>query len=210
MTQGSAPSVEMPRSSFGKYRLLAQIGRGGMAEAYVAVASGPAGFNKLFVVKRMLPTLSADASYRTMFLQEARLAARLNHPNVVQTYEVGDFDGSIYMAMEYLEGQPLHRVRKALLRDGRVLSQWTWARVACEMLAGLHYAHELRDFDGSTAPRRASRREPTERLHHLRRSGEGARLRNREGRARWRQDAGRRLQGKVLVHGARAIRRRRD
>ena len=147
MAQSNLASKTTP--GFGKYRLLAQIGKGGMAEAFIANAAGPAGFNKLFVVKRMLATLSEDASYRAMFLQEARLAARLNHPNVVQTYEVGEEDGVIYMAMEYLEGQPLHRVRRALAKDGRNLSQWTWARAAAEILAGLHYAHELRDFDGA-------------------------------------------------------------
>src|SRR5688572_24605126 len=99
MGQAMAPVTANVTASFGKYRLLAQIGRGGMAEAFIGMASGPAGFNKLFVVKRMLPALSEDENYRAMFLQEARLAARLNHPNVVQTYEVGDFEGCIYMAM---------------------------------------------------------------------------------------------------------------
>jgi serine/threonine-protein kinase len=136
-------------ADFGKYRLLVRIGHGGMAEVYVAMASGPAGFNKLFVVKRLLPALAADEEYRAMFLQEARLAARLNHPNVVATYEVGEHDGHIFTAMEYLEGQPLHRLRRALATRNRFLQPATCVRVACGVLAGLHYAHELRDFDGT-------------------------------------------------------------
>ena len=80
-----------------KYRLLLRLGRGGMAEVHIAVARGPAGFNKLVVVKRLLPALASDEGFREMFMQEARLAARLNHPNIVQTYEVGDApDGKGY------------------------------------------------------------------------------------------------------------------
>ncbi len=136
-------------ADFGKYRLLAGIGTGGMAEVFIAVASGPGGFNKLFVIKRLLPAMASDPNYRSMFVQEARLAARLNHPNVVQTYEVGEHDGIIYIAMEYLEGQPLSRLRRALAKDARRLHPTTCIRIASEALAGLHHAHELRDFDGT-------------------------------------------------------------
>ncbi len=135
--------------TFGKYKLVARIGNGGMAEVFIAVANGPAGFNKLVVIKRLLPKIAADVSYRSMFVHEARLAARLNHPNVVQTYEVGEHQGIIYMAMEYLEGQPLSRVRRALANAGRRLRPSTCMRIAADVLGGLHHAHELRDFDGS-------------------------------------------------------------
>src|SRR5438045_8873586 len=123
---------------FGKYRLLASIGSGGMAEVFIAVASGPGGFNKLFVIKRLLPAMATDEGYRSMFVQEARLAARLNHPNVVQTYEVGEHEGIIYIAMEYLEGQPLQRIRRQMAKESRRLHPTTWMRVAADALAGLH------------------------------------------------------------------------
>src|SRR5262245_48314066 len=71
--------------AFGKYQLFASLGRGGMADVFLAVSRGPMGFNKLVVIKRLRPALAEEASFRNMFLDEARLAARLNHPNVVHT-----------------------------------------------------------------------------------------------------------------------------
>lgn len=126
----------------GKYRLIASLGRGGMAEVYLAVVSGPAGFNKLQVVKLLRPHLAPEAEFVTMFLDEARLAARLNHPNVVQTNEVGEANGSYFISMEYLEGQALSRIIRHAPRD-------VLLRVISDALAGLHYAHELADYDGS-------------------------------------------------------------
>src|SRR6516162_2652536 len=94
----------------GKYQLIAQLGRGGMSEVYLAVARGPAGFNKLAVLKRLLPALAAEPDFLAMFLDEARLAAQLNHPNIVQTNEVGVEAGKYFIAMEYLDGQPLVKI----------------------------------------------------------------------------------------------------
>ncbi len=133
----------------GKYRLLLRLGRGGMAEVYVAVARGLAGFNKLVVVKRLLPAMASDDGFREMFMQEARLAARLNHPNVVQTLEVGLHDDGMFLAMEYLEGQPLSRLVRSLQQNQKKLHVATCVRIACDVLAGLHHAHELKDFDGA-------------------------------------------------------------
>ena len=130
----------------GKYRLLVRLGRGGMAEVYVAVARGPAGFNKLVVVKRLLASLADDEGFVEMFMQEARLAARLNHPNVVATYEVGQADDGMFLAMEYLEGQPLSRIVRALAADERRLHPSTCVRIACDMLAGC-------SISDSTAPK---------------------------------------------------------
>ena len=87
-----------------KYRLIAEIGRGGMADVYLAVVQGPAGFNKLVVVKQIRAQLADDPDFLAMFLDEGRLAARLNHPNVVQTNEVGEDGRRYFIAMEYLEG----------------------------------------------------------------------------------------------------------
>src|SRR5262249_22455288 len=85
----------------------------------------------------------------SMFLDEARLAARLNHPNIVQTNQVGGAGSHYFIAMEYLEGQPLHRVLTRLSRSGSAVPLSVYLRILVEVLAGLHYAHELRDYDGA-------------------------------------------------------------
>jgi eukaryotic-like serine/threonine-protein kinase len=135
--------------SLGKYRFVATLGHGGMAEVFLAVAMGPAGFNKLQVIKRLRPNLAEDPDLCAMFLDEARLAARLNHRNVVQTNEVDRVDGQYFMAMEYLDGQPLHRVLVQAKKLGRPLPPAAISRVLCDTLAGLHYAHQLTDYDGA-------------------------------------------------------------
>jgi serine/threonine-protein kinase len=132
--------------ALGKYRLIAEIGRGGMADVYLAVVQGPAGFNKLVVIKKTRPELARDAEFLTMFLDEARLAARLNHPNVVHTTEVGQDGDRYFIAMEYLDGQPLNRIRSRCHAAFPLSMQ---VRVMADTLAGLHHAHELCDFDGT-------------------------------------------------------------
>ncbi|MEJ7733907.1 MAG: serine/threonine-protein kinase [Polyangiaceae bacterium] len=136
-------------NAFGKYQLLADLGHGGMADVYLAVARGPVGFNKLVVIKRLRPHLAEEPEFLAMFLDEARLAARLNHPNVVQTNEVGEEHGSYFIAMEYLDGQPLHRIMHRAARRGMQVPLEAWLRILCDALAGLHHAHELTDFDGT-------------------------------------------------------------
>jgi eukaryotic-like serine/threonine-protein kinase len=137
-------------TTFGKYQLIADLGQGGMADVFLAVAKGPVGFNKLVVIKRLRSHLADDAEFVGMFLDEARLAARLNHPNIVGTYEVGEVDNQFYIAMEYLEGQPLTRMRRRVKRsNGLDWSLEAEARVLAEVLSGLQYAHELSDYDGT-------------------------------------------------------------
>jgi serine/threonine-protein kinase len=131
----------------GKYTPLARLGDGGMADVFLAVARGPAGFNKLAVIKRLRN--AEDLSHVQMFLDEARLSARLNHPNIVQTYEVGETHGKFFMAMEYLEGQSLHALLAWLARRSEGLGDTIAAFVAEQILRGLHYAHELADYDGT-------------------------------------------------------------
>jgi serine/threonine-protein kinase len=145
MTSTGIPAVLAPE--LGKYHLIAELARGGMGNVYLAVAQGPGGFHKLLVVKELRPELTDDETYIAMFLEEARLAARLTHPNIVQTNEV-DSDGSRhYMIMEYLDGRSLHRVAKYLARQGG-LPIGAHLRVIANALLGLHYAHELCGFDG--------------------------------------------------------------
>src|SRR5205085_1092273 len=97
-------------SDSGKYRFIVDLGSGGMGDVFLAVAQGVGGFNKLQVIKRLRPELADDAEFLQMFLYEARLAARLNHPNIVQTNEVGEEGGRYFIAMEFLEGQSLASV----------------------------------------------------------------------------------------------------
>ncbi len=132
----------------GKYRLIAELGQGGMATVYLAVALGTSGFRKLAVVKLIRPQYAADPDLIEMFLDEARLCARLNHPNIVQTYDVGIDDGQHLMAMEYLDGVSFNAAISRLGRDGGVLAFPLRARVLIEVLEGLRYAHELKDYDG--------------------------------------------------------------
>ncbi len=140
-------SVEEVPRQLGSYRIIAKLGAGGMANVYLGMQSGMAKFKKLVVVKVLHPNHVANAEFLSMFLNEARLAARLNHPNVVNTYEVGEDDGRHFMAMEYLEGQPFNAVIKKIGRDKIPCDHVL--KVLVDVLAGLHYAHELRDFDGT-------------------------------------------------------------
>ena len=133
----------------GKYRVFANLGRGGMADVLLGVAQGPKGFNKLLVVKRLRPVLAEDPAMVSMFLDEARLAARLNHPNLIHTYEIGEEAGGYFIAMEYLEGRTLSLIFDALRETSSSLPPWIWAKILAEALAGLHHAHELCDYDGS-------------------------------------------------------------
>jgi serine/threonine-protein kinase len=145
-------SVSPDASLSRRYRLIAEIGRGGMAEVYLAVSQGPGGFNKLVVVKKALQDLALQPEILAMFLDEARLAARMNHPNVVQTYELGEEDGRQFIAMEHLDGQPYSRILVRLRSQSGGLESMSLAhhvRIILDALAGLHHAHELRDFDGT-------------------------------------------------------------
>jgi eukaryotic-like serine/threonine-protein kinase len=147
----SSSSLIGPKlAAFGKYRLVAEIGQGGMAEVYLAVMEGPGSFTKLIALKILRPAFAEDPDGLAMFLDEARLAARLDHPNVVQTYEVGAAENRHYIAMEYLDGQPFSRTLRSS-RNGEQcqLPIEMSLRVIAETLAGLHHAHELSDFDGT-------------------------------------------------------------
>jgi serine/threonine-protein kinase len=147
MTALTKPNPKV-RPRIGPYQLLAKIGEGGMGTVHLTKLDGPAGFNKLAVVKELRADLVGSSEFVEMFLNEARLAARLTHPNVVHTYGANEDDGRLYIAMEYLDGQPWSRVRHALWTN-RSLPLAMHLKVLAETLAGLHYAHELTDYDGT-------------------------------------------------------------
>ena len=129
-----------------RIELIAPIGRGGMAEVSLVSMQSASGVTKLAALKRIWPELACDPDFVAMFLDEAKLAVRLNHPNVVQTYEVFCQGDQLTRAMEYLEGQPLTRV---LTRVYRELGLEQRLRIVCDILAGLDHAHNLCDYDGT-------------------------------------------------------------
>jgi serine/threonine-protein kinase len=147
--RASSPDVGEPQEVAGKYRLFARLGQGGMADVFLANAHGPMGFNKLVVVKRLRAGLVDQPDVVTMFLDEAKLAARLTHANIVHTYEVGEQDGDYFIAMEYLEGQPLHRIIARAKETHTSVPEPVWLKITCDALVGLHHAHEARDYDGT-------------------------------------------------------------
>src|SRR3954452_21553827 len=131
----------------GRYQLVGLLGEGGMARVYLAFARGPVGFDKLVVVKQVRPELAWDQDFVTMFFDEARIAARLQHPNVIHTYEVVEEAGQYHLVMEYLEGQTLTDIFKKVGRTHMPLEDHLW--ILTQVLAGLQYAHELSDYDGT-------------------------------------------------------------
>lgn len=140
----------MPRQ-LGRYQLLGQLALGGMAEIHLARLAGEAGFEKTVVVKRLLPELVASPAFVAMFLDEGKLVARLDHPNICEVHELGRDGAEYFLAMPYLDGVPVTELI-ARPRDPDRISEM---RVACSVIlqacAGLHHAHELRDADGHPA-----------------------------------------------------------
>jgi len=133
---------------FGKYTLFERIGRGGMADVFKARIQGPAGFERTFVVKRILPHLSDDPSFTKMFIDEAKIAAKLSHPNIIQVFELGSVDDEYFMSMEYVRGHDLAETMRTLwARVGPPRPELV-AYVGREMCRALAYAHEFTSEDG--------------------------------------------------------------
>ncbi|MFN0253783.1 MAG: protein kinase domain-containing protein [Kofleriaceae bacterium] len=142
-------------SRLGRYELITQIGQGGMAEVQLAIQRGPAGFEKLVVVKLIHENLATQKAFVDMLLEEARMAALVKHPNVVDIYDLGQAEGRYFIAMEYLEGEPLLAVLRAG-RDGKRLDALSTGRLIADTAEGLDAAHELRTMAG----------DPIELVHH--------------------------------------------
>src|SRR5580658_6438962 len=100
-------TTAVAQQRIGRYELLARLATGGMGEIFLARLEGAAGFEKLYVVKRILPHLADDVRFRQMLIAEARIASRLAHANICQVYELGETEGQLYIVMEYLEGVTL-------------------------------------------------------------------------------------------------------
>ncbi len=133
----------------GRFELVTKLATGGMAELFLARERGLAGLERLVVIKRILPHLADNPSFIEMFLREARIIARLNHPNVVQIYELGEENGSYYIAMEYIHGSTVREMQVLAERDGVELPVEVAVSVIDRACRGLHAAHELRDLEGN-------------------------------------------------------------
>jgi eukaryotic-like serine/threonine-protein kinase len=150
LSQSSAGQDEQLPRQFGKYTLLRAIASGGMAKVYLALQRAVAGFEKLVVIKRILPELSRDQAFVEMLLHEARTAATLNHPNVVQTFDVGEVEGTYFIAMEHINGEDIRSVVRAMKRVGATEFPLEHAlSIMLGVCAGLAYAHEKRDLEGN-------------------------------------------------------------
>ncbi len=134
----------------GRYELLMELAKGGMAELYLGRLHGVGGFTRLVAIKRILPHLAEDKVFHDMFLNEGQIAAHLSHPNICQVHELGEDNGSLFLAMEYLDGVPWDALIKQMPRNLETLR--LVAGVIAQACEGLHYAHELKDVDGTPTP----------------------------------------------------------
>jgi len=142
------PRAGLP-SQLGKYTLVRQLATGGMAELFVAVQKGAFGFEKLVVVKRILPALTGDRTLIEMLLHEGRVAATLSHPNIVQIFDIGVVDGSHFIAMEHVHGEDLRSIVRQMKAQNVLEFPIEHAlSVVLGVCAGLAYAHEKRGLDG--------------------------------------------------------------
>jgi len=136
----------------GRYELCFELASGGMATVYLARTHGSSGFEKLVALKRIHPHLAKEKQYIEMFLDEAKIASRITHPNVCSVFDFGHADGEYYIAMEYLVGEPLSRLygRVARIKEQRrhPLMPLRMAGIIAHACEGLHAAHELKDANG--------------------------------------------------------------
>lgn len=153
MSPASDPQASMhrvigPGDVLGRYELLLPVAAGGMAMVWAARLKGSRGFHKIVAVKTMLPKLSEDAQFEKMFLDEATLASRIHHPNVVEVLDLGEQNGVLFIAMEWVDGVPLNQLMKAAKGTG--IPGPVAIHIITHAAEGLQSAHELRDDDGRT------------------------------------------------------------
>lgn len=140
-------STELPQQ-FGDYSILGHLATGGMAEVYVAHKRGIRGFEKIVVIKRVRPELLGDSVATSHFLDEARLVATLEHPNIAQVYEIGSVNKTYFFVMEYVDGADLRQLMAQTSRTKKRISLADAVYITTHVCAALHYAHEKCDADG--------------------------------------------------------------
>lgn len=133
---------------FGKYLLLEKLATGGMAQLYKGKMIGVEGFEKLVAIKQILPHLAEEKEFVNSFIDEAKLAAMLHHQNIVQIYDFGNMEGTYYIAMEYMQGKDLRMIVNRAKEKDRPLRFELSLFIISQILAGLDYAHKMKDFEG--------------------------------------------------------------
>src|SRR4051812_114924 len=143
MSTGESPSLP---TQLGGFEIIRRLGAGGMAEVFLAKKQGAEGTHKILVLKRVLPAHGASRRFRAMFVEEALLATRLNHPNIVQVYEFNDYgDEGLLLSMEYVEGPDLGKLMSAAKAKATRIPPWVGAYLVSEVGKGIHYAHERKE-----------------------------------------------------------------
>ena len=138
----------LPAARLGRYEVLAKLAAGGMGEIFLARLEGKAGFEKLYVIKKILPHLADDVRFRSMMIAEAQIVSKINHANICQIHELDELDGQLYIVMEYLEGITLLELIRRFAKEKLPLDLGLVAGILCQVADGLHYAHELKDREG--------------------------------------------------------------
>lgn len=142
--------VLCPGTRLGRYELLTRLAVGGMAELYLARATGIEGFEKLVALKRILPQHASDPSFVSMFLDEARLAASLQHGNIAQVYDIGQTEHALFFTMEFVHGRDVRTLLHTACKRGRKVPMEHAVHIAAGAAAGLHAAHEKTDYAGAS------------------------------------------------------------
>jgi serine/threonine protein kinase len=146
---GTRPPPSPLPTHIGRYRVLASLGRGGMAEVFLAELIGPKGYKRQVAIKRLYPALADDPDSVARFVREATIATRLVHPAICHVYELDEDETGCFMVMEHLDGITLSVALKVLSRSKWLLPIPIVLRIMRSLCSGLHAAHELRDVDGT-------------------------------------------------------------
>ncbi len=145
---GGHDAFSQPGSEVGRYRIIKRLAIGGMAEIYLASAHSLHNFEKLVVLKRILPQYAQNPDFVKMFLDEARLAATLDHPNIATVYDIGEWEESYFFSMEYVHGPSLLDIMRVLAQKRKPLPLEHALNIVVGTCAGLHHAHERLDLNG--------------------------------------------------------------
>ncbi len=148
MVQPGAPPPDVQARIIGRYALYGEIAAGGMATVHLGRLVGPVGFSRTVAIKRLHPQFAKDPEFVSMFLDEARLAARIQHPNVVSTLDVVALEGEVFLVMEYIQGESLSKLVRACRRKDTLVPPRIASSVVAAALHGLHAAHEAKSERG--------------------------------------------------------------
>src|SRR5262245_61876721 len=138
--------------TIGRYSVVQRLSVGGMAEIFLALATGPGAFRKFVTLKRILPNLREDESFVKMFLEEARISAALSHANIAQVFDLRSEDDDLYLAMEYIAGEDVSQILRMTSKRHAFVPIGLTAMVVRDSCSALHYAHNFVDPLGEHAP----------------------------------------------------------